>query len=221
MSDVGNGKTHVGDSLLLLAPTQEKRLLASDEKSTSTRLFGRLRWLAVLLPILLYSGMRLPALLHQPGGQDEQFFAVPGWTVLQEGVPRIPYLPTRNRPSFFENADRCLMAIPPALFYVQAPFFALFPPGYPTARLPSFFGALLILFTSYRMSQLLGANVVTALLGSILLALSRPLLFTGIIARPDLLCILCGLLAIMVLLSNEDWNRWQVIGLTGGLCGFS
>lgn len=86
--------------------------------------------------------MRLPALVHQPGMQDEQWFAVPGLTVLEEGIPRIPYLPTRRRETLFENADVCLMALPPGLFYVQAPFFAIFPAGYATARIPLFLAAL-------------------------------------------------------------------------------
>ncbi len=80
-------------------------------------------WLLLLIPIGIFTVLRLPGILHQPGGQDEQFFAVPGYTVWHEGIPRIPYYPARARATFFENVDRCLMALPPGLFYCQAPFF--------------------------------------------------------------------------------------------------
>ncbi|MCA9047744.1 MAG: hypothetical protein KDA89_03395, partial [Planctomycetaceae bacterium] len=88
---------------------------------------------AVGLPVLVFVVLRLPALVHQPGAQDEQYFSVAGLTAATEGIPRIPYYPTRNPATFFDRADQCLMALPPGLFYAQAPFFRVFPAGYPTS----------------------------------------------------------------------------------------
>ncbi|MEL7338108.1 MAG: hypothetical protein AAFN70_18085, partial [Planctomycetota bacterium] len=142
--------------------------------------------------MLLYVVLRLPALIHQPGMQDEQWFAVPGYTVWQEGIPRIPYVPTRNRETLFENADVCLMALPPGLFYVQAPFFGLFSAGYPTARLPLFLAALITIGITFWVVRRLGGSLGAATAAAVIMALSRPLLFTGLTARPDLLSAVAG-----------------------------
>lgn len=175
--------------------------------------------LAWIVPILLFVVLRYPALVHQPGMQDEQWFAVPGLTVWQEGVPRIPYAPLRQRDTFFENADVCLMALPPGLFYVQAPFFGLFPAGYPTARIPLFLGALIAIGITYRLTRYLGGSVWASGAAASLVAVSRPLLFTGLTTRPDLLCIVFGWCALLVL-----WRRWtddqlRSSVIVGTLCG--
>ncbi len=172
----------------------------------------------MLLPVALFLLLRLPLLVHLPGGQDEQFFAVPGLTVWQEGIPRIPYLPTRRRETLFENADVCLMALPPAYFYVQAPFFGLFPAGYPTARIPSLIGGCLVLALVYQLSRKLGASSRSALAMSMVLAISRPLMFTGLVARPDIGCGVCGLAVATLLLSNSVWSLRR-IALVGAICG--
>lgn len=176
-------------------------------------------WLAI--PIVFYLLLRLPPVLHQSGGQDEQFFSVPGWTVYQEGIPRVPYLPTRQRATYFENADRCLMALPPGLFYLQAPFFAIFPAGYPTSRLPSFLGALVIIVLAYYFAIQLGAGHREAFGAACVLTISRPLMFTGTIARPDLLCCLFGLLAMMSLYKARAWGRTWTSIIVGALCGLA
>ncbi len=177
----------------------------------------------LILPIALFVLLRLPATMQQPGMQDEQYFAVPGWTVWQRGVPQIPYFPTRNRASFFEGADRCLMALPPAQFYAQAPFFGLFAPGYFPARMPSFVGALALIILFYRMALMIGANHWAALLVTIYLAISRPLLFTATHSRPDLLCTLCGIASLFIWwrwyeTDRGDQRPWHLY-VTGALCG--
>ncbi|MEM6777498.1 MAG: glycosyltransferase family 39 protein [Planctomycetota bacterium] len=188
-------------------------------------------WVAPMLlwvaPMLLFVILRFPTLTHQPGMQDEQWFAVPGLTVMREGIPRIPYLPTRRRETFFENADVCLMALPPGLFYVQAPFFALFDPGYPTARLPLFIGGIIAIgFTQMVTQRLFCADRTMATIASVTagtwLALSRPLLFTGLTARPDLLCIVCGWVAVLLLWKswpNDSLRDSAAIGIFCGLGG--
>ena len=156
-------------------------------------------WVLVLLPIVLYIILRLPILIHAPGGQDEQWFAVPGWTVWNEGIPRIPYVPTRDRSTFFENADVCLFALPPALFYVQAPFHAVFQPGYATSRIPLFLGALAAIAITFVVARRLGASSGASLMAATLMALCRPLLFTGLMVRPDLLSALFGWICLILL----------------------
>ncbi|TWT53524.1 hypothetical protein Pla22_11530 [Rubripirellula amarantea] len=181
------------------------------------------QWLWVLLPITLYVALRLPILVHAPGGQDEQWFAVPGWTVWNEGIPRIPYLPTKDRSTFFENADVCMFTLPPALFYVQAPFHAIFPPGYPTSRIPLFLGAIAAIVLTFHLARRLGSSLSMSLLVATLLALSRPLMFTGLMVRPDLLSAFCGWISLTLLWNyltpaSEDRQRRLLVG-SGIACG--
>ncbi len=81
--------------------TQDESESAANNLSLgeNDELRNRYAWRDVMLcacAILTLLVLRLPINLHQPGIQDEQFFAVPGLTMLREGVPRIPYLPTAN-----------------------------------------------------------------------------------------------------------------------------
>ncbi|QDS88655.1 hypothetical protein EC9_28460 [Rosistilla ulvae] len=172
-----------------------------------------------LIPVLLFVALRLPALIHMPGGHDEHWFAAPGYTVWQEGIPRLPYLPTRNRDTFFENADRCLFTLPPALFYVQAPFFAIFPAGYPTARIPLFLAALATIALTFGLCKRLGTSDAAALLAATLMAIGRPLMFTGLVVRPDLLCAVCGWLCILMLIRFFADGRLSKLSISGLFCG--
>ena len=176
-------------------------------------------WRWCVIPVVLFFGLRLPLVVHQPGGQDEQVFAVPGWTVAKEGVPRVPYLVTDNRATFYQNADRCLMALPPGLFYVQAPFFQVLPGGYPTARMPLLWGGCFAIGLCNFAATRFGGGWIAALIAASLLAFSRPLMFTSILARPDLLCMLCGWGALLTLWTPSSQWSWKTIVLAGALCG--
>lgn len=189
---------------------------------------------AIALAVTAFAVLRLPFVLYAGGQMDEQWFAVPGYTVWTEGIPRIPYCPTRIRENFFENADVCLFALPPALHYVQAPFFGLFPAGYPTARLPSFLGGIIGLIVLGNLTRRAYPYAIWTI-GLLLFAISRPVMFTAITARPDLLCCVCGWAAILCIWrfaerqpSHEDssataadsskaweWEFW----VAGALCG--
>jgi len=177
------------------------------------------------IAVLAYSVLRLPMVLFSSGQMDEQWFALPGYTVWKEGIPRIPYCPTRLRVNFFENADRCLFALPPGLHYVQAPFFAIFPAGYPTARVPSFLGGIVgLIILGLFNRRLVGTGFVWGM-GLILFAMSRPMMFTGITARPDILCSVCcwGAIACMWRWADRESAQakgmaWELIA-AGSLCG--
>jgi hypothetical protein len=167
-------------------------------------------WLCFLL-------LRVPPLVHQAGGTDEEWYAVPGWTVAYEGIPRIPFVPERNRESVFWKADIALFALPPALHYVQAPFFWMLPAGYPTARLVSLLAALLALVLIFQLGRRLLKNDSAALLGAAIFSLSRVCYFPAIHARPDMLCALFGLAALLCILQWQAQGSWKwQIG--GGVC---
>ena len=193
------------------AAEKEDRDAAGGEKKSSC-------WM-VLIPILFFVLLRLPFLIHSPGIQDEQWFAVPGLTVWQEGIPRIPYVPTRERKTFFENADRCLMALPPGLFYLQAPFFAVLPASYATARVPLFLGAIFSIWLLFYVSRRLGASELVATIVATLYAFSRPLFFAGLVARPDMLCIAFGILTVVILIFATPVSGWKRYACAGAACG--
>lgn len=167
----------------------------SNKASTSSLFFLS----CCALPIFLYLLLRFPFVVHQMGQQDEQWFSVPGWTVSQEGIPRIPYIPNVEVETFFKGADRCLMALPPGLFYVQAPFFWILPPGYPPSRFPSLIAGAIVVGLAVWLTLRITTNVVAAISSGIAVALCRPIAFTSIIARPDLLCALSGFVALGIL----------------------
>ena len=176
---------------------------------------------ALLFVLGVFAAIRLPALIHMPGGQDEQWFAVPGWTVWQEGIPRIPYVPTRQRDTFFENADVCLMALPPGLFYVQAPFFGLFQAGYPTARIPLFLGGMVTVVLAFCITHRLSRSVFVAFWAAMLMAIGRPLMFTSLTVRPDLLCAVMGWFALLCFMRYVRHQRVQWIVWSGVCSGLA
>jgi hypothetical protein len=174
-------------------------------------------WILVGI-IMAFVAVRLPAVLLQPGGQDEQWFAPPGYTVATEGIPRLPYVPNRNPDSPFYRADEALFALPPGFFYLQAPAYALFPAGYPTGRLPSMLGAVVAIWLTYELGRRwFGQSA--ALWGAGLYAGSRVLLFPATFARPDMACGAAGLAAVVVL---SHWpappGRKRLV-MVGGLLG--
>ena len=148
--------------------------------------------------------LRVPLMSRQQGGTDEAFFAVPGKTILQEGIPRIPYLPVRDKTSVFYQADKVLFCLPPAYFYWQAVFFGLLPDSFLTARLASATSGLLMLGILYLLGrQFLGSDN-AGLWAAGLFSLSRLFYFPATSTRPDMLCGMWGLAAVM---AAWKWSR--------------
>jgi hypothetical protein len=173
-------------------------------------------WLGLIL--VAFVVLRLPTALKQPGGQDEEFFAVPGYTVVHEGIPRIPYFPVRNPDAFFHRADELLFALPPGLFYLQAPFFLLFPPGYPTARLTCIVAGLLAIVLVNALARK-GGGTHAGLCAAGMYAASRVLFFPATFARPDLWCAVFGLAAFLFVWKHSETGRPRDAAFAGLLLG--
>ncbi|MCA9051553.1 MAG: hypothetical protein KDA89_22600, partial [Planctomycetaceae bacterium] len=102
---------------------------------------------------------------------------------------------------------------------------------YPTSRIPVFLGGVILLVLTFVLCRRLGCGQRASCGAAVLLAMSRPLMFTAIIARPDILCILCGVTGVLVMLSiagsvsgesaSADHPRWKIFVLLGGLCGLA
>jgi hypothetical protein len=179
---------------------------------------GRTCRFALGLIVAGYLAFRLPFVLKQPGGQDEQLFSVPGYTVATEGIPRIPYYPARNPECFFYRTDECQFALPPALFYLQAPFFWLFSPGYPTARLPCLIAGLIAIWLVYELGRRAFGEA-AGLWAAGMYAASRVLFFAATFARPDEPCAAFGLGAMLLLWRYADDGGVKRIVLAGALLG--
>lgn len=158
----------------------------------------------LLLLGLLFLLWRLPSMLREPGWQDEECYAVPGLTILESGIPRLPHFPSRNPGSPYFRADEYVFLEPPLFFYLQAAYYACLPDAYGTARLTSATAGVLVLLMAGRLAVQCGASGGAVLWGMGLFLMSRWFYFHATAARPDMVCTLFGLLT---LLAVESWTR--------------
>jgi 4-amino-4-deoxy-L-arabinose transferase-like glycosyltransferase len=194
-----------------------------DETASGTKRRGTL-WFWLIIAAFLV--VRLPVTAHQPGGEDEECYAVPGLTILRTGLPQLPHVPARNMDSVYYGADRILFAEPPLTFYLQAVLYAFLPHVYGTARLLSLLAGVGVLWMVWRLTVRSTGSIGAAVMASGLFSLSRWFYFPAIRARPDILTIYFGLLAIWWTSCWLESRRQRylvgtgiAIGL-GGLCHF-
>lgn len=179
-------------------------------------------WLGIIM--LAFLAVRLPVIYHQPGGQDEDCYAVPGLTIVRTGYPQLPHVPARNLESVYYRADEMLYSEPPLYFYYQAAYYALLPDVYGTARLASVFCGLVMIGLGYRLARAVGLSQPGALAAMGALSVSRWFYFPATCARPDILCALFGIVAIQAFLQWKATGhvRWMVAaGVYLGLGGLT
>lgn len=180
--------------------------------------------IVLLIVIALFLSFRLPPILRQAGGPDEEWYAIPGLTIAREGVPRVPYSRATETGSVFLGAERLLFAMPPLSFYAQAPFFLALPPTFATARLASLLAACLAILLVYAIGRTLWDDPATALWGAGIYSACRLLYFPAMLARPDMLCGTLGLAAVWAICrwSRDRQRRWLALaGVLLGLAGLS
>ncbi len=184
----------------------------------------RSSWLALAGIIAAFALLRGPVLWHAPGGIDEDLFAVPGWTVWNEGIPRIPYEPPRAAATGFRDADVALYSLPPLYFYWSAPFHGAIGPGYPAARVASAVAGAGAIGLVFLIGRAAGMSAASALAAAGLYSLSRAVYFPATYARPDMVCGALQLAAVWVFLKwrvNPEWRRLVVCGALLGLAGLA
>lgn len=178
------------------------------------------RSLAILAAILTgFVILRGPILWRQPGGLDEEYYAIPGLTVLREGIPRMPHVPQRDPARPFYLADQALFAEPPFSFYWQALFYAVLPDTYGAARTASAIAALATIVLVYELGRTLYRNERAALWAAGLYSLARTFYFPAITARPDMLCTAFGLGALLCLAHWHEARKTGLLVLAGVLLG--
>ncbi|WP_406698842.1 glycosyltransferase family 39 protein [Singulisphaera sp. Ch08] len=181
--------------------------------------------IVLLIVIAIFLCFRLPPVLCQAGGPDEEWYAIPGLTIAREGVPRVPYSRATESDSVFLGAERLLFAMPPLSFYAQAPFFLIMPPTYATARLASLAAACLAILLVHAIARSLWDDQATALWAAGIYSMCRLLYFPAMLARPDMLCGTLGLAAVWAMCHwsrRERQRRWLALaGVFLGLAGLS
>jgi len=168
--------------------------------------FALVGWLrrhrSLIVICLLFAGLRLPVAWRQVPAQDEEYFVVPGLTILRDGVPRIPYMPSRNPQGAFYKADELLFTLPPLYFYCEAVVYACIGASTGAARFVSMLCAIAAIVVVYRLARLWFHDEAAALWSAGLYAASRAIYFPAVVARPDMLC---GLLGLGSLLAVTRW----------------
>lgn len=156
--------------------------------------------------MLLFLLLRGPAMFRQLPTQDEYFFSVAGLTVLEDGVPRIPYMPVRDTESGFDRADEILLLLPPLFFYLEAGVYKVFEASTGFARLTSTLSGFAACWFLYLIGRRWWQNETAALVGAGLFLFSRLVYFPAMTARPDMLFGCWGLAALW---SMDRWFEHQ------------
>lgn len=186
------------------------------------RIGGSVVWMTIV--VVVFIALRLPTALLSAGGQDEEWYGVPGMTIAREGIPRVPYARATDIGSVFVGADELLFAQPPLSFYAQAPFFLTLGGNYGTARLASFFAAIGSIVLTFAIAQVFFQDRRISILASMLYSCSRLCFFPAMAARPDMICGMFGLAAVWMLAvwSTSMRRRWFLgAGVAVGLAALS
>ncbi len=176
-------------------------------------------WLVLTLLVATFWLLRGPILYRQMPAQDEDYFAVPGYTILHEGIPRIPYLPGRDRTSAFYQADQQLFALPPLYFYWQAVVYAVLGPSTASARCASALAGSASILLVYLLGRSWLQEERAAVWGAGMYAFSRALYFPCLSARPDALCGMWGLAALWTAAHWRETGRRSWLTASGACLG--
>ena len=158
---------------------------------------------------------------QQQAGQDEAFFAAPGLMVSRGGLPKIPYLPARAESSVFYHADEVFNSIPPANAYWQSLFFLTLPDNLFTARMASAAAGLIAILAIYLLGVRMFNCNATGLLAAALYSMSRLFFFPATSTRPDILCGMLGLLALLTMWNWANKRQTKQLIQTGVLLGIA
>lgn len=173
----------------------------------------------LLLILASFIVIRVPIMYRQPGGLDEEYYAIPGLTILRTGIPRMPHVPQRDPSQRFYLADQAFFAEPPLSYSWQAAFYAVLPHVYGAARLSSGVAALAGIWLVYELGRKLYHSNVAALWGAGLYSLMRTFYFPAMTARPDMLCTAFGLGALLCVAEWQTARKTSLLIAAGVLLG--
>jgi len=163
--------------------------------------------------------LKIPVMYRQHAAGDEDFYGVPGLTLLQEGRLRVPFMPCRDRGSMFYRGDDRLLTLPPLYFFVQAASYAVFGATIGSARLASGLagtGAILLLGA---LALRITKSERIALTAVAFYAASRVVYFPWLMSRPDTLTGFFGFASMLFALRLLEAPSRRNAALAGLLTG--
>lgn len=171
---------------------------------------SRAQKVALALLVALFTAWHVPLMYRVAAGQDEDFYAVPGITILRTGLPQLPYVPSRDPTTVYYHADEILYTLPPLQFYIQSAFHAALEPGLFAARMASFAAGLVAVALVHALGRAWLGAPRGALFAAAFFLFSRAFYFPATMARPDMTAAMFGILAVWF--TTRRAPRWPVIG---------
>jgi hypothetical protein len=164
----------------------------------------------------LFLAWHVPLMYRIGAGQDEDWYAVPGITILRTGLPQIPYIPARDPGSACFKADVILDTLPPLGFYLQAAVELVLGKGLGQARMASALAGLAACYLVYDLACTWFGDRRGALIAAAAYLLSRAFYFPATTARPDMAAVALGLLALRAVVRYRRSPR-RVHAIVGGI----
>src|SRR5271154_1071286 len=140
--------------------------------------------IGLALLALTFLVWHVPLAYRTEAGLDEDWYGVPGITILRTGLPQIPYIPSRDPGSACFKADVILDALPPLAFYLQALVHLLLGPGIGPARMTSVLAGLFAGYLVHDLTCLWFGDRRAALMAVAFYLIARPFYFPATTARP-------------------------------------
>jgi hypothetical protein len=183
-------------------------------------MMGRERFgLAVLA--CLFLAWHVPLVYRAEAGQDEDWYGVPGITILRTGLPQIPYIPSRDPGSACFKADLILYALPPLAFYLQALVHVILGVGLGPARMTAVFAGLFACTVLYDLACLWFGDRRGALVAAAAYLVARAFYFPATTARPDMVAVALGLVAIDAAVRHRRAAGLRTLIVAGAAAGLS
>jgi hypothetical protein len=173
-------------------------------------------WSGLAVLALLFLAWHVPLVYRTEAGLDEDWYGVPGITILQRGLPQIPYIPSREPSSACFKADVILDALPPLTFYLQALVHLVLGPGIGAARMTSVLAALAACVLVYDLARLWFGQGRFAFVAAAAYLLARAVYFPATTARPDMVAVACALLAIDAAVRHRR-RPWRFLVIVAGV----
>jgi hypothetical protein len=169
----------------------------------------------------LFLAWHVPLVYRTEAGQDEDWYGVPGITILRTGLPQIPYIPSQDPGSACFKADVILYALPPLAFYLQALVHLILGVGLGPARMTAVFAGLFSCAVLYDLACLWFGDRRGALVAVAVYLIARAFYFPATTARPDMVAVALGLLAIDAAVRHRRAAGLRTLIVAGAGAGLS
>jgi len=177
--------------------------------------------IGLALLALVFLAWHVPLAYRTEAGLDEDWYGVPGITILRTGLPQIPYIPSRDPGSACFKADVILDALPPLAFYLQALVHLMLGPGIGPARMTSVLAGLCAAYLVHDLTSLWFGDRRAALMAVAFYLIARACYFPATTARPDMVAVTFGLLAIAAAVRYRRAPQSFFVVVGGAAAGLS